>query len=303
MRVSFALTYENPVRNIFTKQKQLRHLQDAISQGKGLLDPADNPLNWSNAMNIKTAVAKAEQWKKNIDFGTNWNNTTEGYLNHLNDLLTKAREVAIRSIKDNSSETIAAHVQELDHILREAITVANAKYQDRYLFSVNETGSTLFGYTETNGEISSIINPSSSSQMADPLEISVGESTSVRINVDGERLFFDSNGNSILDNLLALKEAVKANDTSSISTAMGQIEKDQSRVLEALTTVGTTLNRLEARKDALDAVTISQQERLEDLEETDMAKLITDFQLTATALQAVYQSTARVSGLTLLQYI
>ncbi|MGC8718716.1 MAG: flagellin, partial [Thermodesulforhabdaceae bacterium] len=84
---------------------------------------------------------------------------------------------------------------------------------------------------------------------------------------------------------------------------MGQIEKDQSRVLEALTTVGTTLNRLEARKDALDAVTISQQERLEDLEETDMAKLITDFQLTATALQAVYQSTARVSGLTLLQYI
>lgn len=303
MRVSFALTYENPVRNIFTKQKQLRHLQDAISQGKGLLDPSDNPLNWSNAMNVKAAMAKAEQWKKNIDFGMNWNSTTEGQLNHLNDLLTKAREIAIASIKDNSSETVAAHVQELDHILREAITVSNAKYQDRYLFSVNEPGNTLFGYTETNGEISSIINPSYIPRMADPLDISVGESTSVRVNVDGEKLFFDSNGNNILENLLALKNAVKANDSQSISDAMGQVEKAQSRVLEALTTVGATMNRLEARKDALDNVIITQQERLGDLEETDMAKLATDYQMTATTLQAIYQSTARVSNLTLLTYL
>jgi flagellar hook-associated protein 3 FlgL len=254
-------------------------------------------------MNVKAAMAKAEQWKKNIDFGMNWNSTTEGQLNHLNDLLTKAREIAIASIKDNSSETVAAHVQELDHILREAITVSNAKYQDRYLFSVNEPVNTLFGYTETNGEISSIINPSYIPGMADPLDISVGESTSVRVNVDGEKLFFDSNGNNILENLLALKNAVKANDSQSISDAMGQVEKAQSRVLEALTTVGATMNRLEARKDALDNVIITQQERLGDLEETDMAKLATDYQMTATTLQAIYQSTARVSNLTLLTYL
>lgn len=300
MRVSFALTYENPVRHIFSKQKDLRRLQNAISQGKGLLEPSDNPLNWANAMNLKAAMAKAEQWKKNIDFGISWNNTTEGYLNHLNDLLTRAREIAIESIKVNSPETVSAHAKELDQILREAITVANARYQNRYVFSVNSTESP-FGYTENNGEIDSITY--SSNQMEEPLYISVGEYTSVQVNVDGKRLFFDDQENSILKNLLDLKNAVKSGDTNWISSEMGRVEKDQSRVLEALTTVGTNLNRLEARKDVLDAVIVTQQERLGDLEETDMAKIITEYQLTATALQAVYQSTTRITGLSLLQYL
>jgi|YNPBryantNP2012_1023418.scaffolds.fasta_scaffold05438_4 flagellar hook-associated protein 3 FlgL len=304
MRISFALTYENPVINIFSKQKDLRHLQDAISQGKGLLDPSDNPLNWAGAMNLKTAVAKAEQWKKNIDFGTNWNNTTEGYLSHLDDLLTRAREIAIKAIKINSSETTASYVKELDQIIREAITVANAKYQDRYIFSPNtDPTNPLFGFTESNGEITSITDPANPGQMSESLDIAVGENTSVRVNVDGERLFFDDQNNSILRNLLDLKNAVKLGDTNQISNAMGKIENDQSRVLEALTTVGGTLNRLEARGNALDTIMISQQERIGDLEETDMAKLITDYQLTATALQAIYQSTARVTGLSLLQYL
>jgi len=304
MRISFALTYENPVINIFSKQKDLRRLQDAISQGKGLLDPSDNPLNWAGAMNLKTAVAKAEQWKKNIDFGTNWNNTTEGYLSHLDDLLTRAREIAIKAIKINSSETTASYVKELDQIIREAITVANAKYQDRYIFSPNtDPTNPLFGFTESNGEITSITDPANPGQMSESLDIAVGENTSVRVNVDGERLFFDDQNNSILRNLLDLKYAVKLGDTNQISNAMGKIENDQSRVLEALTTVGGTLNRLEARGNALDTIMISQQERIGDLEETDMAKLITDYQLTATALQAIYQSTARVTGLSLLQYL
>jgi flagellar hook-associated protein 3 FlgL len=304
MRISFALTYENPVINIFSKQKDLRHLQDAISQGKGLLDPSDNPLNWAGAMNLKTAVAKAEQWKKNIDFGTNWNNTTEGYLSHLDDLLTRAREIAIKAIKINSTETTASYVKELDQIIREAITVANAKYQDRYIFSPNtDPTNPLFGFTESNGEITSITDPANPGQMSESLDIAVGENTSVRVNVDGERLFFDDQNNSILRNLLDLKNAVKLGDTNQISNAMGKIENDQSRVLEALTTVGGTLNRLEARGNALDTIMISQQERIGDLEETDMAKLITDYQLTATALQAIYQSTARVTGLSLLQYL
>jgi flagellar hook-associated protein 3 FlgL len=304
MRISFALTYENPVINIFSKQKDLRRLQDAISQGKGLLDPSDNPLNWAGAMNLKTAMAKAEQWKKNIDFGTNWNNTTEGYLSHLDDLLTRAREIAIKAIKINSSETTASYVKELDQIIREAITVANAKYQDRYIFSPNtDPTNPLFGFTESNGEITSITDPANPGQMSESLDIAVGENTSVRVNVDGERLFFDDQNNSILRNLLDLKNAVKLGDTNQISNAMGKIENDQSRVLEALTTVGGTLNRLEARGNALDTIMISQQERIGDLEETDMAKLITDYQLTATALQAIYQSTARVTGLSLLQYL
>jgi flagellar hook-associated protein 3 FlgL len=304
MRISFALSYENPVINIFSKQKDLRRLQDAISQGKGLLDPSDNPLNWAGAMNLKTAMAKAEQWKKNIDFGTNWNNTTEGYLSHLDDLLTRAREIAIKAIKINSTETTASYVKELDQIIREAITVANAKYQDRYIFSPNtDPTNPLFGFTESNVEITSITDPANPGQMSESLDIAVGENTSVRVNVDGERLFFDDQNNSILRNLLDLKNAVKLGDTNQISNAMGKIENDQSRVLEALTTVGGTLNRLEARGNALDTIMISQQERIGDLEETDMAKLITDYQLTATALQAIYQSTARVTGLSLLQYL
>ncbi len=305
MRVTFALKYENITTHIFSKQKNIKDLQNAISQGKALLEPYQNPLSWSRAMDTKNMLQKSEQWKKNIEFGINWNNHTEGYLNSLNDLLTKAREIAIKAIKINSPEATASYVKELDGIIREAINIANSKYQDRYIFSAySDPFSPLFSYSETNGEVTSIIPPPTPSDMNIPLEINLSDTTSARINIDGEALFFDApSGDSIPKNLLDLKEAIKNGNVNLIGSAMEDIEKDQERVLEALTTVGANLNRLEARRYTLDAITISYQERLDELEETDMAKMATSYQLKITALQAVYSSAVLTSKLSLLDYL
>ncbi len=304
MKVSFALTYDHITRHVFAKQRDLRRLQEELSQGKALLNQSDNPLAWARVMDMKNAVQKATRWKENSDFGTNWNTTTEGHLNSLNDLLTRAREIAIKAIKVNDDESITSYTKELDQLLREALTTANATYQNRFLFAVNNDPATpLFGYTEVNGEITAISDPADPTDLAEPLTVIVGDAMTARVNVDGQRLFFDGSGESILKNLLDLKNAIASRDTDAVSDAMGAVEADQARVLEALTTVGAQLSRFEARSTTLDAIMVSQRECISDLEDADMATLATDYQLTVTTLEAMYQATSRVSNLSLLQYL
>ncbi len=274
-RVSFALNYETLVNNMLKKQEDVRKLQEAISKGKALLKPSDDPSAWLQSMNFKEAQKEIEQWNKNLQFAMNWSKTTEGALSHLNDLLTRVREISIKAIKVNSLESRQAYLHELEQIKDEIEQLRVFEYRDRRLF------------------------PSSSDQA---VEIRIGKNKVLTVSVSEDDVF--SNGtDTISDHIQELYDAINSNNTNGISNAMGEIESDQQRVLSVLTEVGAIMNRLDARENILSSVSIEYEDRIANLEKTDVAKLATDYQLKKTALQAIYQTTSTVSDLTLLRYI
>ncbi len=274
-RVSFALRYETLTSNMLSKEAEVKKLQEAIAKGRGLLKPSDDPIAWRQAMDFKSASKEIEQWQKNIQFAMSWSRTTEGALNHLNDLLTRAREIAIKAIKVNSEETRTAYKEELKQIKDEVKLIEDLKYRDRWVFH----------------------RPPD-----DPVQVKVGKNKTMIISVSEEEVFGTA-PDSISDHIQQLYDAIDSNNVNDISTSMGDIEADQQRVLSVMTKVGAAMNRLDARNNVLASIMIENEDRTGDLEKTDMTQLATEYQLKKTALQAIYQTTASISGLTLLRYI
>lgn len=302
MKVSFSTNYTALLDGIFKKEQDIARLRKAISEGKGLLRPADDPLAWSRAMDWKDMMGKVEQWGKNINFGMNWNEYTESQLNYLNDLLTRTREIAIKAIKVNSEETRSSYVSELDGIIEDALSVSKSTYMDRYIFLVNENvDPSLNIFDPSTGDLNSSLLPD---DLNTSLDIRVGSGQTMRINVDAKEIFFDNNDDStIFNHIVNLREAIKNNDVDEIDTYMGKIEADQNRVLKTLANVGTTMTRLEARQNTLDELYIEYEDTKADLEQTDMTKIATDYQLKVIVLQALYQTTSDVSSLSLIKYL
>lgn len=274
-RVSFASSYDILTNEMLSKQSEVRNLQEAISKGKALLRPSDDPAAWVQSMNLKSAQKEMEQWRRNIEFGTSWAKTTEGTLSHLNDLLTRSREIAIKAIKATSPEEREALKNELSQIKDEIDQLVETKYRDRELFH----------------------DPPD-----DPVKIRIGKNKTMEVSVGREEVFGTA-GDTISDHVQALHDAIDSNDVNAISTSMGDVESDQQRVLSALTKVGAIMNRLEARENAISSISINYEERIGEMEKADIAKLATEYQLKKTALQAIYHTTASVSELSLLRYV
>ncbi|MBW1975444.1 MAG: hypothetical protein JRI45_07720 [Deltaproteobacteria bacterium] len=314
-RISLVANYQSLITRMFENQQNVSKLREALAQGKMVTHQADDPEAWPKIMEFNWKIGQNERWLKNIEYGEGWNRYTEGVLNHMNELITKAREIAIKAIKLNSPETIQSYVKELDEIFDEFLGTANSKYENRFVLApsvMNET--TLFdnstGAFKVDMDNSGVVD-STDVDLAfnKPLKIRIGpdEVTGLmRINIDAKALLYDENGDNILQNIKELRNAIAnmlSGGTGAVETAMGKIEKAQDRILTALTQVGAHLNRLEARKNIIQAISVDYKDRVATLEKSDVAKLATDYQMAVTTLQAIYQTTASVSDLTLLRYV
>ncbi|SFM47086.1 hypothetical protein [Thermodesulforhabdus norvegica] len=301
MKVSFSTKYNSLLEGIFRKEQDISKLRESISKGKELLRPSDDPVSWYRVMNLKNLSGETEQWLENLDFATHWGEYTESRLNHLNDLLTRAREIAIKAIKVNSEETISGYVSELDEIVDEALSIARSTYLDRYVFLPwSDIDPTAAIFDPSTGDL---MLPFAPDDFSESLEVRIGPQEKLRVNVDAKKVFFSEDGSTIFNHLIGLRNAIQSNDTDQISQYMGQIEEDQDRVLAGLAEAGTIMVRLDARSNALEELQIDLEDDTAELEQTDVTRMATDYQLKVLALQALYQTTSGVSSLSLVSYL
>lgn len=300
MKVSFSTKYSTLLEGIFGKEQDVSKLREAISKGKELLRPSDNPVSWYRVMNLKDLMSEADKWRDNIDFATHWNEYTESQLNHLNDLLTRAREIAIKAIKVNSQETISSYVSELEKIIDEALSVTKSTYLDRYVFLPwKDVDPSINIFDPDTGDL----NPSfNQSDFNEPLEIRIDRQHTLRINLNAEEVFFNG-GDTIFNHLVGLKNAIKNNDTDQIGQYMGYIEDDQDRVLKGLAEVGTIMVKLDARANVIDELKIKLEDNSSKLEQTDVTRMAVEYQLKVIALQALYQTASGISSLSIVSYL
>jgi len=264
MRITFALTYDRMNQSINRKKEELDRLTTMGSTGKRLIEPQDDPLAWSQAMDIKQGLREFETFQKNMEFSVGWNQTTEDALDQLSDVLTSAHGIAIQAMGVNSAEKQAGQVESLEQMAKDAVSLANTQYGSQYIFSGRLTSTAPF-------------DPSDLSYEGDTgsIEVRVGKDRHQTVNLDGQTVFFtdpadpDSN---ILKTFDALKTAIQAGDTDAIQQQMSTIEAAQQQLSARQAIVGSRLSSLDGQQSALSSLKLDQQARLEDVEDADMAE-------------------------------
>jgi len=133
----------------------------------------------------------------------------------------------------------------------------------------------------------------------------VGPSAQLKTNVTGDTAFGQDGdtANNLLDTLAGLKNSLQNNDISGIGTALQQLGNAEVNNTSALADVGSRLDRITADQSMLSNLQNNNTNALSGIEDTDITQATLNLNSEQTIFQAALYSAAKVTGLSLLNYL
>jgi flagellar hook-associated protein 3 FlgL len=144
MRISTAMIYQSQTNSMLNDQAQITNLASELSSGISLNSPSDDPLHIGQALDLKGTIAQENTDGSIAQIASNQLSTTDGALSQLTSIMQSANTLAVQGATDalGSSERNDLGDQ-VDKLLGEAISIANTKYNGKYIFggtSVTQQG-------------------------------------------------------------------------------------------------------------------------------------------------------------------
>lgn len=301
MRISFLLQGRYTALSLNQREESINRLSSAISSGSRLSAPSDDPSAWTRAMKFRQSLREYDAILDNIDFATGWNQATDAALSDLSDLVSQARQTAISALSASGQDKQTALASELEGILQQALSSANAQYGDQYVFGGTETGSPPFSIDETTGVVTYGGN-------SDQITIRTDKSGSNPFTVNlsgGEILSFSSGGSTLnaLSEIWELKNAIETWDTETINSKLDTLDDAFDSIGKQSTIAGNRLSALEERTSAINAIITNESGSLSEVADTDLSEALTRLEQEQVAFQAALTVTSLVSGLNLANYL
>jgi flagellar hook-associated protein 3 FlgL len=145
MRITDNMRFNTTVNSLFSTQSQYNDLLEKIASQKMVNRASDDPVAATKIIDIRQGKAANEQYRKNMDSCDSWISATESSLSSAYDLLVSAQMIAVGQATATATATtrqIAA--QQLQSLIDEMSSLANAKSGNRYLFSGSQTSTQPF---------------------------------------------------------------------------------------------------------------------------------------------------------------
>jgi flagellar hook-associated protein 3 FlgL len=156
MRISENIKFNTMVDNLFKSQDSYNKLAEKIASLKVINRPSDDPIGMNRVLNLRESRASVEQYTRNMNGCESWLTITESKLSAAGDLLVKAREVAVaQSTATASAETRSSEAGTVQQLIDEMLSLANSKYNGKYLFSGAKTEEAPFS---SFGRSAAVIN-------------------------------------------------------------------------------------------------------------------------------------------------
>jgi len=147
MRISTQHIYNIANQGISRAQQAIIKTEEQIATGKRVVDPADDPIAATVILQIRDTLARADQFRKNIDLAEGILEREEVALDGVVNLLHRVRELTVKAgntavLSDSDYEAIAV---EIDSRIEELLNIANTQNPGGdYIFAGYQGGSQPF---------------------------------------------------------------------------------------------------------------------------------------------------------------
>jgi flagellar hook-associated protein 3 FlgL len=141
MRITNSMMIANTVRNMNNAARRLSEAQERMSSQQKIQLASDDPVIATRAVKYRNYVATVEQYQKNVDDVTSWQEVTETALSDLSDVIQQIRELTVKASSDTMTGEDLADIQtQIVELRDEAIQIMNTSYAGRYVFAGYSTG-------------------------------------------------------------------------------------------------------------------------------------------------------------------
>jgi flagellar hook-associated protein 3 FlgL len=281
--------------------RRLAETQEAIASGKRINRLSDDAFGAVRAVDLHGFEASLDQYRKNIDAALPVLNQTDSLLGGVDDVLSRAKELAIAMANGGmSSQDRASAAAEVHQLLFQLVSLGNTKLENRYFFAGFENATAPFtlgvGVVTYNGD-------------GGEIKIQANGSTDVAINLPGDKVFQGvgvAGGVDLFDTLVDLETAFNANDVggvNGITTQIGRLDAAMNQVSGFRTEIGARLDTLNTASAGLEVMKLKTTEMRSKIEEIDPLKVFSDFARLQQAFEAALQSSARVIQPSILDFL
>lgn len=319
-----------------TKSK-LENLQLKGATLRDVNRPSDNPLNSIESLSLRSSHKDNEQYLRNVGSALLNLSITETSLEQITDLLVKAKEMAIAQASDFYNADVRKSVSnEIKQIRNQALSIANKRVGQKYIFGGFKTTSTPFN---DKGEYSGDTGKTT---------VEVSKDFFIPINLHGQEVFYGKNvktdsdystspteiptlndqenldldqpvsigrelasekqdaflaKSNIFANLDMFASALDNNDPELIQSLLEKFDEDVDRLINLRTQVGSLVNSIENSRSNIDTENVNKSERISHLMDADVAELFSDINKQQAILETTYKSTQGLMNKKLLDFL
>ncbi|MFL5783387.1 MAG: flagellar hook-associated protein FlgL [Bacteriovoracaceae bacterium] len=309
-----------------TKSK-VEDLQLKGSTMKRIAKVSDDPVGNVELLAIRSQNVDSEQYMRNLNFAQTQLSYTENVIEDLTNILMKAKELAIGASSTIYSPEIREGVSKEIHQLRQqALSLANKRMGNRYLFSGQMVLTRPF---DTEGKYQGDTNK---------INIEINKDVFIPVNINGKELFFSKGKTplerndlnlkkeevdltppqvrapasseegaevevSIFDELRALENAMLTDNPNIIQGLLEKFDTSLERVVKLRTQIGALTNTVENSENNIEKTKLLNEAHKSKIEDADVTEVFGNLQKEQTVLKATYQASANLMNTNLMDFL
>ena len=282
LRVTDEMMLSAALYNLRRNSRKLFRLQVMAASGKRILAPSDDPLGAIKVIDYNSQLSRFEQYQRNIAFGLSWLQRTEGVLQDLEELVSRAHEIAVsQSSGTADAQSRASCAGIVREIKAQVWQLSNASLGGRYLFAGLKNDQPPYAedgsYQGDTGEF----------------QISVGQGVRVAVNLVGPEVF-SFGSTDLFQELEELAQALENDQPDLNAQKLDTLDQALRQLINARAKVGARVERLESYKGILEGSALKVKERLSEIEDADIAEVITELATREAVYQASLLATRRL---------
>ena len=298
MRITPNATAYNALYYIQQGRSKLDSLQEKIATGYNYNRPSGDPVTTNMLLTANDQLLASKQYQSNITKGNTFLKMSATALDGMSSIVASAKKLVGTITSGTSDTTISGNVVSQLTTLREQLAdMGNTQLNGQYIFAGSKTSTkpfdTAVGSSTYHGD--SVVNS---------LQIDV--SSSQKLNITGDQVLASASpGVNILQQMDTLIAAIQADPTNTTAIAAGAtaLEKGANQITSMQTEVASRQSRMTSVSKMLDTTSNTLSGIIGDTQNVDTAELAVKLTLQQTAFNASLSATAKISQMSLLDYI
>lgn len=296
MRLTNRLMADTVLNSLYKNTQQLLKLQEMVSSQKRINRPSDDPIGMRKILDYRKVLSSIDQYNTNITHGNTQIDLTESCLEAIDDLVLKARRIAVeQSAGELENRPTAA--QEVKNIYDQILQLANTKLGDTYILSGHQTDTAPFS---RDADYNATYHGDDGDK-----RIIVGDNLNIKTNVTGEDAL--GSGVDVFDSLRDLINGLEDPDTTAgtaqIATQITPLSNALDQIKAVRSEAASTFIQLETTENQLANFKLNIEDMLSDTEDANMAQAIVELQVQQTAYETSLATAAKILQRSLMDFL
>ncbi len=293
MKVSTSQFFQTNANALSRGQSSVSEIQGKLGSGKQLTSPSQDSKKTNQISRLESTLQRQDVYKDNIQVAKTRLFMEETALTSITQVLQRASELAILGANGTMArEDRAVLGAEVAELKRELTRLVNTRDVDgKYIFAGNKIDSPPFvpgedGLIEYVGDYGR-------------LKLSISDSRSLAINTLGNELLTSDDFAAIE----SLEAGLMDNNLEDIRSSVDLVKQSSDRLSVSLGRLGGRMVTLNSQAQLHEDTSLRLETLLSAERDLDYAKAITELSQESLALQALQASFAKISQLSLFNYL